>query len=150
MHNKYIIQTATTAEEFFARNKEIEIHKTDMESHQYGARDKFGNYMFIGCDTDGMINSLVINSIFNAFYVLYRLVTDDNAIILPADVYHENYESESIYAPMNTEPHQAPLNKEFTESFRKYIESNMDFLPDGIFLIERCSRGKYPRMTKSS
>ncbi|MCX6254391.1 MAG: hypothetical protein NTV31_07930 [Bacteroidia bacterium] len=136
MHNKYIIQTSSTPYEFFDRHNDLVVHVTDMKSHRYEIHDKFGNHMFIGCDTNDTINNLIVGTLFNPYYVLYLLIIDEDATILPADVFLTYLKYESIYEPMSMEPHQTLLNREFTESFKRYIESTMDFLPDDIFFIQ--------------
>jgi hypothetical protein len=140
MHNKYIIQTKSTPYDFFDKHVDLFVHITDMKSHRYEIHDKFGNHMFIGCDTNDTINNLVVGHLFNPYYVLYLLVTDEEATILPADVFHTYLKNESFYEPMSMEPHQAQLSREFTVSFKRYIESTMDFLPDDIFFIQSVTR----------
>jgi hypothetical protein len=136
MYNRYLIQTNTKVEEFFNKNKDLEIQPFNIGSFKYSIRDKFKNYMLIGCDRNGAINSLGINSIFNPYYVLYLLVTEESATLQPIDVFYNEIIEVPFWDPIDTESLKYPLSKEFTISFKKYIDVTMDFLSEDIFFLE--------------
>jgi len=92
--------------------------------------------MLIGCDRSGAINSLGINSIFNPYYVLYLLVTEESATLQPIDVFYNEIIEVPFWDPIDTESLKCPLSKEFTTSFKKYIDVTMDFLSEDIFFLE--------------
>jgi hypothetical protein len=137
MHNRYIIQTNIKPEEFFNKNLDLEIKPEYVKGYKYSVRDKFKNDMYLSCGMDGTFNSMVLNSPFNPNYVLYLLVIEGEATILPAIGFQMRPTEGGIFDPIDIESSKHPLNKEFTKSFKKYIEETMDFLPEDIFLVER-------------
>ena len=129
MYNTYLIKTNTKFEDFSNKNHEFIIIKRYPENNKIKLRDRYNNFIYLGYNNSGTINSVKTYMGNNPNFILSLIVLHEYALIIPEDLHIELANDKRIKLSGREDYFLSLHYKKVTESFIKYLETYENFYP---------------------